>query len=164
VIEQAYRGLHQTQRLAAAAPTSLRPALDSMAAAFLTEISRGPTTPTTLVAQTARLQLVGQALSRCGLSIDIFGMSVRPTAGGTDKPTTTLASATFGLCRLQTLTDAPEYVGRSLAQADALAKQHNEHVTVENRDGRAIPVPSHSELNGVMVAIQNGSVIEACRE
>jgi hypothetical protein len=108
--------------------------------------------------------LVGQALSRCGLSIDIFGMSVRPTAGGTDKPTTTLASATFGLCRLQTLTDAPEYVGLSLAQANALAKRHSEHVTVENRDGRAIPVPSHSELNGVIVAIQNGSVTEACHE
>ena len=136
-----------------------------MTAALLDDISRGPTTPTTLVPQGARVRLVDQALSRCGLSIDIFGTSVSSSpAGGTEMPTTTLASATFGLCRLQELTDAPEYVGLSLAQANVLARRRSEHVRVENQDGRAIGGLSDREPNRVDVSVQSDRITEACHE
>lgn len=155
------RRLDQLQRLAAAAPSWLRPAIDPMSSTPHTVTGPAPTTPTTLV-DPSTFAPVDQALSGCGLSLAIFGQTMQATV--VPEPPTTLDPALVNFCGHQELPDAPEYVGLSMSQANALAQQRQERIRILVQDGHSIPNMENRVSNRIDVAVQSGHVVQACTE
>ena len=110
---------------------------------------------------------VDQALRRdCGLSLSIFGYSVKPTStqstitADTSPPSQTKQ----GMCRLLKLNDAEQYVGLSVAAAEALANDHHARFRILNQDGHANPVTSDRVSGRIDVSVTSGRVAAACSE
>jgi hypothetical protein len=110
---------------------------------------------------------VGQALRRdCGLTISIFGYSVKPTSPQSTFPTSSSmpSQAGQGMCRLMKLKDAEKYVGLSVAAARSLALGDGGTVRVVNQDGHPIGGTADRVLGRVDVSVESGRVVAACSE
>lgn len=72
--------------------------------------------------------------------------------------------ASLPTCAQQHLADAPMYLGKTEADAQALAASRGETIQVAMRDGQALPATKPLVASRVVVVVVAGKITNACRE